>query len=278
MGYDPFADSSDVRVAADVRRVEGRLRGHLAILDANGDAVGARDLDTSTNDCDELVLSLALAVSIVLDSLPASDATTTAPPADPSREPLPTTVEPEPTTVEAERTNTPTQPSGASSTPVAFVTAGTHASLGSAPSPAGGARIGVGVRSGWASLGVEGEYDLPAASTDRGRGQVSVDHFAVALLPCAKRSIVFGCALASYGVMHGEGRDVSVQQSGSAPYVAVGGRFGLEIPITDRFGVLGQIEARSPLLRPRFEVHDGDGWTLPALSGSAGILGTVRFL
>jgi hypothetical protein len=98
LGYDPFAENARRKVSATIEREGSRLRAHVEIHDAQGRPQGARDLTTETLDCNELVSSIALAVSIAIDpraaaqSRPPAPARPTTPwtaPAAPVAEPPP---------------------------------------------------------------------------------------------------------------------------------------------------------------------------------------------
>ena len=152
-----------------------------------------------------------------------------------------------------------------------------HGDVGLAPTVAAGGGMLLGVRADWLGVAFEGTYDAPSSTADTGSGHITVDHFALTLLPCVHRSILFGCVSGSYGVLSARGTSAT-QGTGSAQFGGVGGRVGIEIPLTARFGLVGQAEVQGNVTRPRFEIQGGESWPLPPASGKLGILALFRFL
>jgi hypothetical protein len=67
LGYDPFFVSADKTIIAEIARDRGELRGRVALVDERGFVQGAREFRLPPGQCDELVATMALAVSIAVD-------------------------------------------------------------------------------------------------------------------------------------------------------------------------------------------------------------------
>lgn len=123
LGYDPFSLVADKIIVAEIVRDKGQLRGRVELVDERGMIQGTREFRTAPSQCDDLVATMALAISIAIDPtsdrvvppLPANDASPT-PGAAPSSAPAatsapPTTAEALPETESNEPGPTPNSPS-----------------------------------------------------------------------------------------------------------------------------------------------------------------------
>lgn len=79
LGYDPFSLVADKVIVAEIVRDHGDLRGRVELVDEGGMIQGAREFRTSPAQCDDLVATMALAISIAID--PKSDGAVPASPA-----------------------------------------------------------------------------------------------------------------------------------------------------------------------------------------------------
>jgi hypothetical protein len=67
LGYDPFVVASDTTVVVEFRREGEGLKSRIFLIES-GHALGfARELLSKSKQCDELLLSSALAISIAID-------------------------------------------------------------------------------------------------------------------------------------------------------------------------------------------------------------------
>jgi hypothetical protein len=94
LGYDPFSLVADKTIVAEIVRDHDNVRGRMELVDEQGLIQGAREFRTSLRQCDDLVATMALAISIAIDpaseSAPAdsprgSGSTASAPKAVPSK-------------------------------------------------------------------------------------------------------------------------------------------------------------------------------------------------
>ena len=282
VGYDPFFPWAPVTVTAEVRGVGGKLRGRVTLIDAAGRQRGARELEAGTNDCAELISSVALAISIALDSLQADAKPEDPPPAPPPPAPaddapvVSAAATPVASPDDAAEQPTPAPPADAPRGLRGFATLGGQGSLGTAPALAAGGTLGVGFRVERFGLGLEGRYDLPA-STRHASGGVRAQLTTVALVPCGHLGVAFLCARVAVGSLSAEGVDVLPARSDSAPYAAVGGRLGVELPVTGPLELRAYADLDFPLSRATLQLAATDVWTAPPVAVAAGIAAVVRF-
>jgi hypothetical protein len=71
LGYDPFSLVADKIIVAEIVRDHEQLRGRVELVDERGMIQGAREFRTPPAQCDDLVATMALAISIAVD--PTSD-------------------------------------------------------------------------------------------------------------------------------------------------------------------------------------------------------------
>jgi hypothetical protein len=210
IGYDPFFPWAPVTVTAEVRRSAGTLRGRITLVDQSGIQKGARELGVASGDCAELVSSMALAISIALDSLtpppnpdpPPESASSDETP--PSRPDIPEAdAPPEP------RPDASSQSAAKRDTVHLLGALGGHAAFGSTPAPTPGVSVGVEARYRRVGLWVEGRYDLPQTSeTVSGVGAIRSYVLAASLAPCLHLDPFFGCFVWTYGRLSGRGVEV----------------------------------------------------------------------
>ena len=217
---DLFAPDVAARLAVTLRRRGYGYEGTLDLYDAAGALLWTRTLPPPnfppSASCPSLVESLALSATNYIDPavpLPLAPLPV-APPIHTPRKPD----EPPPPPVER--------------WPFAFrAGAAVVVDVGTAPRPAVGLSLGLGFRVSWFSLEMEGRWDPPAGASIDG-ADVSTARFVGVLLPCGHTGYFVGCALAELGPIRG-----TITAPGIIPgthetlYVAVGGRFGAEVPL-----------------------------------------------
>jgi hypothetical protein len=161
-------------------------------------------------------------------------------------------------------------------------------SFGTAPSTAIGLEVAFRLGYGLATVDLEAHADLPASDGGPARTFLVV----ASLAPClhvprwwdALRtphtpapSPVFACALVTAGAFEESGAGIAAPQSGSAPFLAAGGRVGVEFPLFSRYFLLAHGDALGVFLRHSVQVDEQTVFRLPALVGQAGAGGGVRF-
>lgn len=149
--------------------------------------------------------------------------------------------------------------------------------LGSSRAPAVGLGVDVGVR--WRerpfSLALELRAALPALADVATLPGTRIGTWLVtgAVVPCGRVGWFFGCGIVEAGVVRTTGAELAAGSDSSGPYVAMGGRAGVEIPIKneplalrlsgDLTGVLTSTRISSPA-----PDADGDIWKMPRVNGT----------
>jgi hypothetical protein len=283
LGYDPFFLSAPTTIFVEVLRDGDRFAALVKLIDDQGVERGARHLAATTGDCADLIGTLALTISLVVDpvSLPvspaASDSTAARPatPVDPPTAPTPmappTVPIPvgQPATV-ADGSPTPRRPDA----PRFFAGVAVLGSLGSALAPTAGAAVFGGARRGWVSVRVEVRGDLPASAPKPPPARSWA--LIASAVPCVHWRSTFACATLGLESIRASGEAV-VPRKAETLVALVGGRLGAEIAGTDRFAVAAFAEWFVPLPRPRIEMDGTSIHGFSPVAGDVGISGLERF-
>lgn len=201
VGYDPFFPWAERTAVAqiDPAGVKG-FGAQVRFINAEGALLGERLLEP-VHDCGELVQNIALAISVAIDdtdrtSVPAVAPTSSMVESEPEQEPKPERAVPTPSRNEI------AAPPAKPKRWLARTSLGVVGTLGTAPSPAAGVVVGLGVRSSWVQIGLEGRLDAPASKTLGPRGSARSSLLLASLVPCAVAWRVvspFACGIASIG-------------------------------------------------------------------------------
>lgn len=294
LGYDPFFPAARQTIVVEITDVDDGLRAQMHLIDENGIIVGSRELKEKIGQCDELVASLALAISIALDPSAALGA-----PSDDKSEP--TTTEPMPARVDEAAAPTPenrdeeratrppptkkTRPRGAATTAdgheralPSTVQAGAFSSLGVAPSLALGFRVAVGARVRWFQLLAEFADQLPATRATELSGSVRASLYQGTLAPCFVHGDWAGCGLIQLGSLQSEGRGVSNPATKSLLYAALGARLEFTPRLIGHLHLVVDADASKSLTPVTLRLRDQTAWQTPFVSGALGIGLAVQFL
>ena len=296
LGYLPFFPWAEQSIFAEITGSDSTLRARALLVDKAGVVQGSRELKGTVDQCDELIRSLALAISIALDPMsitrPASVTNTPAPtptPA-PSSPPAPrgpparmlTPTVASSSTASAGSTTLARGLTGASLTEDSapldiYGWAGAYASGFRMPKLALGVRADFVIRRGWLSVGAEFDYS-PAVSTTTSDGRgATTNLLAGSLLPCVHRGYGAICLLGTIGRLQGAGEGVTHPLELSMLYAAVGLRALAEVPLDETFAVVGYADVAKTLTRPILEVEQSEVWRPPQFSIVGGISGSARF-
>ena len=235
VGRDPFVPAAPVSVVVDVSVADGALHGRVTVL-RDGVERGSQDIADRGHagaSCEDLLSSIALAVSIALDA----ESETPSPPPKPVAEP-PVVPLPVPPPVEPQVAI----PSARVSPWSLWGSLGGRASYGEWAAPAFGPDALVELRVRRYGLAVEGRYDF-WTPVSVGAASASVQRGTATLLPCAHFGWVTACGLAAVGETRATGDRVSVSLSvQTAPYAAFGARFGVDLALLPRLHLLGTLD------------------------------------
>jgi hypothetical protein len=274
LGYDPFFLSAPTTIFVELSRDGERFAAVVKLIDNQGVERGVRRLESHTRDCGDLVGTLALTISLVVDPLslavaptPPEAAAVPAAPAAPASPPPAFA----PAAAPAPVVPTPPAPRPPAVTP--FVGVAVLGSLGSALAPTAGAAIFGGARRSWVSVRVEGRGDLPASASNPPARSWALFGSA---LPCGHLDRAFACASIGLEWIHATGDAASPRRAETLVAVA-GGRLGLELVATEHFALAAFGESLVPLQRPRIVIDGTTTHSFDAVAGDVGISAQERF-
>jgi hypothetical protein len=277
LGYEPFDDHADDLLRATIHQSGHGLEARIQMIDANGSLKAERKLVSHQRDCAELASSVELAVSIAIDpfrlapSLPGQESggnvlgqpkpqvASQGQEHDPPRPAVRSTIEP----ASASKPRRPIS---------GRVEAGIVGGIGAAPSRTIGVAAGGGIRDGDLSFGIEGRADLPASASLRvGEASASTSLLVASLVPCLHFRMVAACALATAGALRAAGHHLVDSRQVTLPYLALGARLAVEIPVTTRLSLGIHGDLTTPLTETELQVDGASVWTSPILSVALGI-------
>jgi hypothetical protein len=284
LGYDPFFPNADKTIIARVVRETAKLRGEVELVDEHGTQAGKREFSAEPGQCEQLVHAMALSISIAID--PKSAETYAQGPED---VPAPELAENQPTSPnepEPRPARKPTPAAAPMASPATVQTKpsdqswlwsaglGATVQFGSMPDVALGATAFAALRTGVWSLALEGELDAPV-TTEQDGVQLRSSGGALKLLPCGHWKLLRACQVTVLR-WHSVTGNVS-GFGGSAGSLALGGRLGVELPLSPTFGVLGYGDLLLTPLPVRLESDGQVLWKTPIFSGGLGIAAVVHF-
>ncbi|HYP98134.1 MAG TPA: hypothetical protein VER96_05640 [Polyangiaceae bacterium] len=282
LGYDPFFPSSDKIIIARVMRDGSKLRGEVELVDEQSSQVGKREFAAEQDQCEQLVHAMALSISIAID--PKSAETYAQGPENPAPEPR----ENEPASSPSAEAPVVTAATPPAAPPIAsparsspqikrwLWSAGLGATVqfGSMPKTAFGATAFGAVRSGAWSLALEGELDAPMTAHSEGV-ELRSSGGALKLLPCGHWKLMSACQITALRWLAATGTPSGL--GGSAGSLALGGRLGVELPLSPKFGALAYGDLLLTPLPVHLESQGNPLWKTPIFSGGLGIAAVVHF-
>lgn len=298
LGYDAFSDAQAERsVAVRVEAGERFLLAHVELRDENGALQGARDVEGTLAECEELAQSVALSLSVLIDPLslvdgpsPTSDPPTVEPapepePVTPRDEPAP---EPEPVAPRDEPAPEP-EPVAPSDEPAPDVLQ-PHArelsrpdvglavglaptvSVGLVPGFSAGGLLSFGVTIGRFSLALEGRVDAQAAQARSVDGhRIFGAVYAGGLTPCVVLPYVAFCGVIHLGAIQGVAHNVSNPEPQVTLFASASARVLARFPLGPVVTLLVLAEAGIPIVRTSLAVNSRIVWTAPPVFGTFGI-------
>ncbi len=280
VGYDPFLPAAPLTILVEVTAEGGALRGRI-VLGTGGIEKGAQTIDgarrpNDTASCEDLVASIALAVSVALDAdgtaaaaAPAKPPEVLPKPPEEAAAPVPTPASP----LESRLVAAPVAVAPASSRGriALWVALGPRFSLGDWPVLAVAPDLFAELRSGRLGLGIEGRYDATLSPVTVGAGeQASVQKWTGSIVPCAHIDWFVPCAVATFGETRAQGDNVAGATTATSPYVAMGGRLGVDVKLVTRFHLLGTLDVVGVATPTRIQVGSNTATSGP-VEGSAEI-------
>jgi hypothetical protein len=281
LGYDPFFPAARQTIVVEIIDVESDLRAQMRLLDESGMIVGSRELREKAGQCDELVASLALAISIALDPNAALGEAPASTAKDDSAGPASTEPPPEPEldSVAQEHPPKPNRPreeqvTGSQQKRERLqigVRASLFADIGTAPALAFGWRLGFDLGRNGYRFAAEFSQQLPASKQLPEGGHARASLLSGTLAPCLASATLAGCGLLSLGSLRARGEDIENPASHSTFYAAIGARLEYSPKLTGQLRLLTQIDALKPLTPVSMQVVGEEVWHTPFLTFAAGI-------
>jgi hypothetical protein len=279
LGYDPFFVSADKTIIAEIARDRSELRGRVALVDERGLVQGAREFRLPPGQCDELVATMALAVSIavdptldspVIETAAASAATAASRKADATAEATKKMPEPRPAPKLERDTPAPWPVAPPGSPPPGGLETRAGLSLtssfGTAPATAFGIAGSFGILLERFSLSVEGRRDFAASVSVPEGGTAGASLWVGSLVSCFHLKFWFGCGLGAIGSLHATGANLIASRAGNALYAAAGARVGVEVRLGGPIFFRPELEALANLSRVEFRVDETTPWKASPVS------------
>jgi hypothetical protein len=293
LGYDPFFPAARQAIIVEIIDVDAELRAQMLLIDEHGLIVGSRELREKVEQCDELVASLALAISIALDPSAALGEKRTTTDRTPRAERVvgaqASAIDPTPESklesaaqVHPQKPGRapalPSEPSEASRERPQFAArAALFANVGSAPALGFGWRLGLDVRRGWFRLAAEFSQQMPATKSIPEDGSAKASLLAGALAPCLATEALAGCGLVSLGALNTRGEGIPNASSQSSFYAALGARLEYTPSLFEKLQLLTQLDAVKPLTPVSLRVRGEEVWRTPLFAFAAGVGMRWRF-
>ena len=290
LGYDPFFPAARQTIVVEITDQADDLRAQMYLVDEQGLIVGSRELHEQREHCDELVASLALAISIALDPSaalggePAPRQPGATSPSETAPEPGPS----EPSAPEADsvlavprkkaraRRRTATRNERSASAPIA-ARAGLFAATGVAPALGFGVLVGASMRRDWFQLQMEYAHQFRAHHDAEGVGvQASLDRGSMA--PCFASRWLAACALLHVGVLSAEGRGVTEPAKNRSLYAALGARLEATPELIGHLRLVLNADAFKSLTPVTLRLRGEPIWQTPFVSGALGLGLQLQFL
>jgi hypothetical protein len=281
IGYDPFFAVAPRTVIVTITPKGPRLVARVQLVDDDGHAQGARELDSARGDCGGLFDTVALTISIAID--PHALAGPSPPPSPPPPEPAaPALPSPPALALSAPVPDEAIAAHDASPQPVPATAslrlgAELRGAYGLEPGPAAGAAAYAGASWKHASVGMELEVDLPASDGFGARSSVTAWLLAGSLVPCLRLEPLEACALFVVGRIDATANGVVNPDERVAAYVGVGGRIGVEVPIAPRLSLRAHGDLLGNVHETVLLVGSLPAWTAPPVGGVLGVGAVASF-
>jgi hypothetical protein len=272
LGYDPFRDPPAVLIIVEVSKAGAQLSASVRLVDARGNALGARELSSTGDDCSELAASLCLALSIAIDPLDRGRSGEAFEPTLPKHPARPLAPQPPPLPAPKAEEHRATDEGW----PAAWLlSAGPVGSWAVAPSLSAGFTVEARARWSHASLGLELRADVPTAAALL-TGRVSSALFGGALSGCFHYGPMGACGVFSAGALRSTSADFTDSRTVFSPHAAAGVRAAVEATIWGRWSVRATADLQFRLVRITLLVNDVAGWVSPPAFVSMGLSAVAK--
>lgn len=229
--------------------------------------IGREDVRNEGATCEPLVTSVVFTIAVLLEDLQPTQ------PAKPPAPPPPPPAPPSSIEEEKKKEEPPPPPPAADRRTVRLdASIGPTGALGTAPAPAAGGELGVGIDVTRLRIEIGGRAYLPASSD----GAVAVQTRTIAgrIAPCWGWVAFSACAVGVVGSVSGEavGDGVASSRLEAQPYAAAGlGVLSRFFVVDDLLFVRASIDALLSITRTGFDVGDRRVWTVPPFAATGTI-------
>lgn len=263
LGRDPFAPANGQVVVVRVEIQRSALQGEVTLMQG-GAMLTTRRIRGARGECREVVTSLGIAISIMLDSNDGGSSRTPTTASDPSL-----TSAPAPAPAPAPPTPTLSPPDRPSANRPRFLASvGGGGTVGSAPSVVLSVDVAVGMSFGAITLWIEGAADLmPRAATLDSGDQLETNIFHAGPVGCFSYGIFLGCAGAMFGALQSRAIHVVNPATHTSFWGAGELRGGAQTEFVASWLLIALAELRIPLVRSSTEIGGDIVWTAPAVAG-----------
>jgi hypothetical protein len=117
------------------------------------------------------------------------------------------------------------------------------------------------------SIGLEGQADLPASHRFAAGASVTAWLVAGALVPCLRLAPLELCALAVLGRLDATASGVVSPTERVGPYVGLGGRLGVELPVSAHVSLAGHGDLIGNIYETTLVAGPTQAWMAPAVGG-----------
>ena len=297
LGYDPFFPAARQTIVVEITDAPAGLHAQMLLVDERGLIVGSRELSEVPEHCDELVASLALAISIALDPgaalgvSPAADAEPRSaagstltetraakgePPPDAPPELIATATTRHEIASKKPRSK-PRESSALEPRIAGDLRAQGLSSVGVAPAVGFGFRLGGSLRWKAFQLGIEFADQPTRSGLVSGGHRAAVSLYQGTLTPCVANGWLAGCALLGVGAIQFEGQDIPNPAKNSSTHAALGARLEASTSLVGRVRVLANLDVVKSLTPVTLRLRGEEVWRQPFLSLSLGLGVAVRF-
>jgi hypothetical protein len=279
LGYDPFFAVADKTIVVLVSRESDRFEAQIRLVDGSSNLRGTRRLLAPSADCEGLLARTALAISVAIDPDRATDGASAAPsanegqsePESPSEATAPSNPEKRAPVGERDQGVVPSAPAvvEAPPLPVTF-DASVLGSSGVLPALAYGASLGAAFGGERGSIGAE-IFGFAPQSKSVENGSVRAWTVGAIVVPCYGPKAIFGCALASLGVMQSGSDGIAAPRSQSTWIPWLGIRAGTSGALTGGWSWRVTADLAASLNPVHLQIDERDVWNMPRVAFVLGV-------
>jgi hypothetical protein len=275
LGYDPFVAHSENTVVAELRGDGDGLRARIFVIEGGNTVGGAREITSATKRCDELMLAVALAISIAMDP----ESIDRVVEETPEPQPAPATEDPPPIEISKAPSESPSRPSRAPSVSPAAVpwffqfALGGFVATGPSPSPSLGIHAAFSAeRKHWA-IGLEPRWWPSTRSEPQAASgaAAAVSLSSATLAPCWTTRGIYGCYLIELGRLVAKG-EVDEPRRNVSTWLAQGIRVAYRLGKADGLSAMAKLDGLYAVTPPvRMTINDDAVYVTPRVSGRFGL-------